>query len=160
MPDCEANLFAQQTGGGGLPPPSPPRPVRPCLGVTIDEFLTWAEHIDNVISCRRIRWLRSTNISARLHGTAGSTLTFRFTKFISHKYYTLITTIWSYTLRPLTILTKLAFVTTFLYNFCTETVPTYFHHAIHTIMLLTYFGLNSAITNLQLSLTYMRHAHN
>ena len=40
-----------------------------CLGVTIDEFLTWAEHIDNVdlikklaigISCRRIRWLRSS----------------------------------------------------------------------------------------------------
>jgi hypothetical protein len=85
--------------------------------------------------CRRIRWLRSTNISARLvqHSL------FRFTNFITHKYYTLITTIWSYTLRPLTILTKLAFVTTF-YNFGPETVPTYFHHAIHTIMLLTYLA--------------------
>ena len=88
---------------------------------------------------------------------------FSVLQILSHKYYTLITTIWSYTLRPLTILTRSAFVTTF-YNFCPETdLHIFITQYIQTYLILTYFGLNSAlisITNLQLSLTYMLHTTN
>ena len=92
---------------------------------------------------------------------AGSTLTFRFTNFITHKYKTLITTIWSYTLRPLTIQTKLAFVTTF-YNFGPETCTYIFSscNRYNNVINIPWLEFSLSIMNLQLSLTYMRHTNN